>query len=119
MLVLLGLRLDRRRRDEQPGTQFGEPEPVRRGLEAIYDRSHVALLIDNAMAWKERTMKTGWKWRFVAHVGLALLLTLQVLFVIATLIWIFPKVEYGQAMFEEQFPDYFRFRSTWGYLWGA
>lgn len=41
--------------------EFGQPEAVREGLQAIYGRSLMGLVIEKAMQWKEKTMKTGWK----------------------------------------------------------
>ena len=41
---------------------FGPPAMVGEGLEAVYGRRLFSVVIEKAMEWKEKTMKTGWKW---------------------------------------------------------
>ena len=49
---------------------FGSPATVSEELGIVYGRRLLAVVVEKAMAWKERTMKTGWKWSFVAHLAL-------------------------------------------------
>ena len=50
--------------------EFGQAEMVSEGLQDIYGRRLVALLVEKAMEWKERTMKSDWKWSFVGNLAL-------------------------------------------------
>ena len=62
-------------------------------------------------------MKTGWKWRFVAHLALAMLLAVPVLFIMGLLVFIFPKVAHRFHMLNVPQPEYVR--STVGFLVNA
>jgi hypothetical protein len=56
--------------------QFGGPEDVRSELEAMHGHRLVAVMIDKAMQWKERTLKAKWlwtTWTYIAVVGVVLL----------------------------------------------
>jgi hypothetical protein len=61
--------------------EFGGPELVRHGMEDIYGRRMITLLIEKAMEWKERAMKTNWNWGFAAQMALASVLVLEVMFI--------------------------------------
>jgi hypothetical protein len=52
----------------------------------------MAVVIDKAMQWKERTMKARWLWSTWAHLALAAVIVAQVAFVSATMVFIMPKV---------------------------
>src|SRR5262249_17470966 len=51
--------------------EFGKPEDVRSELEATHGQRMIAVLIDKAMQWKERTMRAKWLWVSWAHLTLA------------------------------------------------
>ena len=46
---------------------FGGPEQVRRELEQAHGQRFLAVVIDKAMQWKERTMKAKWVWSTWAY----------------------------------------------------
>jgi len=71
--------------------EFGEPEMVRQGLENVYGRRLIGMMIEKAMAWKEKTMKTGWKWSYAAHFFLAMIVTAQVIFISFAVIIVCPR----------------------------
>ncbi|UCG57188.1 MAG: hypothetical protein JSU70_20275 [Phycisphaerales bacterium] len=72
--------------------EFGDPVMIRDGLQAVHGRRLTTLLIEKSMAWKERTMKTGWKWSFVAHVALILTIAAEVFLVVAPPLYILPQI---------------------------
>ena len=72
---------------------FGDPSETKQGLQALYGHSTVAFLIDRAMAWKERTMKSGWKWSFAAMAILLIVMAGQVLLTAAVFVFIFPRLQ--------------------------
>ncbi|MGB2819535.1 MAG: permease prefix domain 1-containing protein [Phycisphaerae bacterium] len=78
--------------------EFGRPEMVREGLEAVYGRRFIAVLIEKAMEWKAGTIKTGWKWSFVAHLCLAGVVAVEVMLILALAVFILPLLthEYGR-----------------------
>ena len=86
---------------------FGQPETLCQELQGVYGRHFVSLLIDKAMQWKEKSMKTGWKWTFGAHIALALVIVLQVFFVMVSTM-IFPHVVNEYDMLEAELPGYAR-----------
>lgn len=85
--------------------EFGEPALVREGLEAVHGRRLTALFIEKAMDWREKTMKTGWKWSFVAQFTILLVIALQVLFIAFMLVFIFPRT-LEQCRSLEKTPEY-------------
>lgn len=97
--------------------EFGEPETVRGGLEALYGRRVTALLIEKAMQWKERNMKTGWKWSFAAHFLLLLILAAEALFALAAAVFVVPLLRYHYDGLELLLPGFSR--TTIGLLLGA
>jgi hypothetical protein len=104
--------------------EFGEPEMVREGLQAVYGRPVMAMLIEKAMAWKEKTMKTGWKWSFVAHLDLAMIFAALVFFVFVVHVFITPKLYDEYMELQVSLPAYaesvirftIRFCGTW-FIW--
>jgi len=83
---------------------FGRPEETRSGLQALYGRSATSFLIDRAMAWKERTMKSGWKWSFAAMTMLVIVIAGQLLLALASFVFIFPKLRWNYEILGEPFP---------------
>jgi hypothetical protein len=69
---------------------FGEPETVREGLRAVYGQRLIAILVERAMDWKERTLKSGWNWSFVAYATLAAVVFVQATLLLFFLGWILP-----------------------------
>jgi len=74
--------------------EFGRPEDVGKGLEGVYGHRMMALAIDKAMDWKERTMKSGWKWSFVATAGLFFVIATQVAFIMCMSTFVLPRIEF-------------------------
>jgi len=70
---------------------FGGPEQVRAELEATHGHRLLPVVIDKAMQWKEKTMKAKWLWTTWAHLALAAVIFLEIAFVAASVIFIFPK----------------------------
>lgn len=62
--------------------EFGGPDEVRRELEATHGHRLMAVVVDKAMQWKEKTMKAKWLWTTWAHLMLGLILVLEVLFIL-------------------------------------
>src|SRR5205807_3314788 len=60
---------------------FGGPEQVRSELEATHGHRMMAVVIDKAMQWKERTMKAKWLWTSWANLSLAVVIALEVFFI--------------------------------------
>jgi hypothetical protein len=74
--------------------EFGKVEEVRSELEATHgQRRMMAVVIDKALEWKEKTMKAKWLWMSWAYLALALVIVLQVLFITFSVIVILPKYE--------------------------
>lgn len=71
---------------------FGEPASVREGLESVHGRRHLAFLIEKAMDWKERTMKTSWKWSSIATTLVVLAVGLQAALIGFVVTFIVPKM---------------------------
>jgi hypothetical protein len=71
--------------------EFGKPEEVRSELEAAHGQRMLAVVIDKAMQWKERTMKAKWLWTSWAYLGLALVIALEVMFITFAVLFLVPK----------------------------
>lgn len=100
---------------------LGDPAEVAAGLEGVYGRHAVRLLIEKAMEWKERTMKTGWKWTFVAHAALAVILVAEVLFVLLAAVYVFPLVSFEFDSMDLETPSYMQVARNlvqWIFDWG-
>jgi len=86
--------------------EFGTPETVGAGLVGVYGQRFTGVLIDRAIEWKERTMKTGWKWRFVAHAAMLATIVVSVLFVLFAEIYILPRAVHTYSELELALPDF-------------
>src|SRR5947209_10989971 len=73
--------------------EFGKPEDVRSELEATHGQRMMAVVIDKAMQWKEKTMKARWLWTSWANLSLALVIALEVSFIAFNVIFIVPKFQ--------------------------
>jgi hypothetical protein len=71
--------------------EFGRPEQVRSELEATHGHRVMAVVIDKALQWKERTMRAKWLWATGAHLGLSLVIALEALFITFLVMFIVPK----------------------------
>jgi hypothetical protein len=72
---------------------FGGPEQVRSELEATHGRRLMAVVIDKAMQWKERTMKARWLWTSWAHLTLMGVIALEVAWISFAVIVLVPKFQ--------------------------
>jgi len=59
---------------------FGGPEQVRMELEAMHGHRLMTLVVDKAMEWKEKTMRSKWLWTTWAHAALAGVIAVEVAF---------------------------------------
>jgi hypothetical protein len=71
--------------------EFGKPEDVRTELEATHGHRMLAVVIDKAMQWKERTMKAKWLWATWAYVGLLAVIAAEILFITFMVMFLVPK----------------------------
>jgi hypothetical protein len=76
---------------ERALAEFGEAAEVRSELEATHGQRLMAVVIEKAMQWQERTMKAKWLWTTWAYLALGLVIVLQVLFLAFTNIFIVPR----------------------------
>ncbi len=74
--------------------EFGQPELVRSELEATHGHRMLAVVIDQAMQWKEMTMKAKWLWTTWAYLAVVGIIALEVFFCFFQLIYIIPKIKY-------------------------
>jgi hypothetical protein len=72
---------------------FGGPEDVRAGLEATHGHRLLPVVIDKAMQWKERTMRAKWLWATWAHLALAGVIALAVLWLTFANAFLVPRFE--------------------------
>lgn len=72
---------------------FGGPEQVRSELEATHGHRFLAVVIDKAMQWKERTMKSKWLWMSWAHAALLGVIAFEALAITFAQIFLVPKFE--------------------------
>jgi hypothetical protein len=70
---------------------FGGPEEVRLGLEETHGHRLLPVVIDKAMQWKERTMRAKWLWTTWAHLALAGVIALEVMWLTFANIFLVPK----------------------------
>jgi hypothetical protein len=73
--------------------EFGKAEEVRSDLEATHGQRLMAVVIDKALQWKEMTMKAKWLWMTWAHLGLAVVIVLEVLFIAFNVVFIVPRFQ--------------------------
>jgi len=96
--------------------EFGDPVMIREGLQTVHGRRVTALLIEKSMAWREKTMKNGWKWSFIAHVALVLTIAAEVYLAIAVMTYLFPSM---RAIHEHLGTPIFGYLDVVGGLWAA
>ncbi len=70
---------------------FGGPEEVRLGLEEAHGHRLLPVVIEKAMQWKERTMRAKWLWTTWAHLAMAVVIVLNVLWLTFANIYLVPK----------------------------
>ncbi len=73
--------------------EFGKPEDVHSELVATHGQRLMAVVLDKAMQWKERTMRAKWLWTTWAYLALAVVIVLQVLFITFNNIFTVPKFQ--------------------------
>lgn len=74
--------------------EFGTPETVRGELEATHGhRMMLAMVIDKAMEWKEKTMKAKWLWTTWTYLMVVGIIVLEILFCTFQFITIIPKIK--------------------------
>ena len=59
---------------------FGRPEQLRSELEATHGHRLMAVVVDRALEWKERTMRAKWLWTTWAYLAAAGVIAVEVLF---------------------------------------
>ncbi len=103
--------------------EFGSPDIVGDELSSIHSQDLFSFVLDRAMSWREKTMKTGWKWDFVALAAMALVIGLEVLMSWVCVVFVFPKVAYTFDSLGLSFPaifapipKIFRFLSHYGFV---
>jgi type II secretory pathway component PulF len=85
---------------------FGEPEMVREGLQSVYGHSVTSLFVDKAMEWRERTMKSEWKWNSATYVGLGIIVALAAFSIVFAFMWIVPVVQALYSDLGTVLPEY-------------
>jgi hypothetical protein len=78
---------------ERALAEFGQAEEVRSELEATHGQRLLAVAIEKAMQWQERTMKAKWLWTTWAYLVLGLVIVLQALFLAFINIFIVPRFQ--------------------------
>lgn len=73
--------------------EFGGPDELRSGLEATYGHRLLPVVIDKAMQWKERTMRARWLWATWAHLAVASVIILEVMWISFATIFLIPKFQ--------------------------
>lgn len=71
---------------------FGGPEQVRSELEATHGHRLLPVVIDKAMQWKERTMRAKWLWTTWAHLAVAGVVVVQIVFFTFSQMFYVPKL---------------------------
>jgi hypothetical protein len=72
---------------------FGKPDEVRSELEGTHGQRILGVLIGKALEWKEMTMKAKWFWSSWAHLALAAVIVLEVLFITFNVMFIIPRFQ--------------------------
>ncbi|HEY7159099.1 MAG TPA: permease prefix domain 1-containing protein [Gemmataceae bacterium] len=70
---------------------FGGVDEVRSELEETHGHRLLPVVIDKAMQWKEQTMRAKWLWMTWAHLALAGVIALEVLWIIFAVMYLVPK----------------------------
>jgi hypothetical protein len=78
---------------ERALADFGGPEQVHSELAATHGQRLLAVVIDKAMQWKERTMKARWLWTSWANLALAVVILLEAMFITFNVVFIVPKFQ--------------------------
>jgi hypothetical protein len=74
-------------------TDFGGPDQVRRELEETHGHRLLPVVIDQAMQWKEITMRARWLWTTWAYVAAIGVILVDLLFMGFTKVYELPKLE--------------------------
>lgn len=72
---------------------FGGPDEVRSELEAAHGHRLMAVVIDKALDWKEKTMRAKWLWATWAHLAVVGAIAVLVTFVVMSDMFVTPKVQ--------------------------
>jgi hypothetical protein len=72
---------------------FGGPEEVRSELEEAHGHRLMAVVIDKAMQWKEKTMKARWLWTTWAHFVLIGVIATEMFFITFAAIYLMPRIK--------------------------
>jgi type II secretory pathway component PulF len=71
--------------------EFGQPEEMRTELEATHGHRVMAVVIDKALDWKEKTMRAKWLWTTWATAAIVIVIALAVLLITGIELFIVPK----------------------------
>lgn len=71
--------------------EFGRPEDLRSELVATHGHRMLAVVVERALHWKEKTMRARWLWLSWANLTLGLVVVLELLFLFFNTYFIFPK----------------------------
>lgn len=72
---------------------FGAPEQVRTELEATHGHRLMAVVVDKAMQWKEKTMRAKWLWSTWAYLAVLGIIAVNVLFLCFAQVICIPKLK--------------------------
>ena len=78
---------------EQALAEFGQAEEIRSELEATHGQRMLAVVIEKAMQWQEKTMRAKWLWATWAYLATVVLIALELLFITFNGVYILPKYE--------------------------
>jgi hypothetical protein len=70
---------------------FGGPDEVRSELEAAHGHRLMAVVIDKALDWKEKTMRAKWLWATWAHATVIAVIALEILWITFAEMFLVPK----------------------------
>jgi hypothetical protein len=73
--------------------EFGSAETVSQELRSIHSTDLLSFMMKKAMSWKERTMKTEWKWNFVALAALTFTIAFEVILGLTCFSWFLPRLK--------------------------
>ena len=76
---------------------FGRPEQLRSELEATHGHRLMAVVVDKALEWKERTMRAKWLWTTWAYLAVAGVVAVEVLFFTFAQMFYVPKLRKIQS----------------------
>ena len=104
---------------------FGGPEQVNAELQSAHGQRLTSVLIDKALQWKETTMKAKFIWTTWAHLAVAAVIAIQVVFISASMVFVMPKskqiVQDAGASLESILPGSHAFLGavewTYRYFW--